>query len=178
MSKITSEYTAIDSLSITLIGNASAKLNINFKAELVTISSFKNIFNSESSWTTFLTSIIELIASYLISYITNKPIPQIGMSKDFSLPSSLLSAIFELQTSTVEINGEIDMKNTSNIPITAKVFAESLTITDNGKKQQIINPNKMFLAYEDQQLKRSSGDGDNAINIVPIQGATITSSVL
>ena len=33
-----------------------------------------------------------------------------------------------------------------------------------------------ILAYEDQQLKRSSGD--NSVNIVPIQGATITTSVL
>ncbi|CAL2103541.1 conserved protein of unknown function [Tenacibaculum sp. 190130A14a] len=174
MATVTSEYTAIDSLTISLIGNASAKLKINFEADIVTISSFKNILNSQSSWESFLVSIIEFLTKFLLTYLSGSAIPKVGSSQNFNLPSNLLTAIFNLQTSKVTINGDIDMTNNSSIPITAKVFAEALTVDNNGKKQQIINPEKMFLGYENNQLKGVSAR--EPIKIIPITGATITSS--
>ena len=61
MATVTTEYTPIDSLSIILIGNASAQLKIHFDAELITLTSLKKTIASQNSWATFLLEIIELI---------------------------------------------------------------------------------------------------------------------
>ena len=174
MATITPQYTSIDSLSITLIGNASAQLNIHFNAKLITLESFKDVARLQHSWSIIIIQIIGFLTTYLLSYLNGSPVPQMGNSKSLELPSKLISAIFNIQTTTVSIEGNIDMTNNSTTPITAKVFAESITVNHNGKLQKIINADKLFLGYVDHQ--NSDKRKASVKHIIPIKGAVIKTS--
>ena len=66
------------------------------------------------------------------------------------------------------------MTNDSNTPITAKVFAEALTVEENGNKKRVINPDKLFIGYAKPNLK-SKGTSQQ---ITVIQGSKVTSKLI
>ena len=170
--QLTTGYTPIDSLTMTIVGNATADITFNFDAEISTITDFKNTLTSNtSSWVSLIPEILGFIASFFIDLIlSNNNIPTINKIKSFQLPNLLLNDIFQIQTTKVHIDGTINMTNNSNYPITAKVFAETLTVDDNGQKKHIINPKKLFIGYIDKNLQSKSG----AQSITPIKGAKVT----
>ena len=110
----------------------------------------------------------------LIDVFTSSAVPVIDQTKSFELPNALLNDIFQIETTKVHIDGSISMTNNSNNPVTAKVFAETLTVEENGKKKHIINPDKLFIGYINKNLQAKSGTQ----KITPIKGAKVTSKVI
>lgn len=173
--QITSGYIPIDSLSMTIIGDATADINFNFDAELTTITDFKKtLANNTSTWMDLIPEILLFVANFLINVFTKSNVSEVNQVKSFEIPKTLLNDIFQIQTTKIHIDGSISMTNDSNIPITAKVFAEALTVEENGNKKQVINPDKLFIGHVNPNLK-SKGASQQ---ITLIKGAKVTSKLI
>ncbi len=175
ITQLTTGYTPIDSLTMTIIGNATADITFSFDAEISTVTDFKKtLTNNSSSWITLIPEILAFLASFFIDLLSSDKISIIDKVKSFDIPNTLLNDIFQIETTKVHIEGSISMTNTNNIPVTAKVFAETLTVEDNGQNKHIINPDKLFIGYIDKDLQAKSGTQ----KITPIKGAKVTTKVI
>ncbi|TMM32058.1 hypothetical protein FDT66_00915 [Polaribacter aestuariivivens] len=173
--QLTTGYIPIDSLTMTIIGNATADINFNFDAELSTITDFKNtLTNKKFIWTILIPDILIFVASFLIDVFTKSSVPVIKQVKSFEIPDTLLNDIFQIETTKIHIDGSISMTNNSNAPVTAKVFAETLTVEGNGQKKHIINPEKLFIGYINKNLQAKSATQ----KITLIKGAKVNSKVI